>query len=77
MATRKSIKLDAINNAKRIVLKVGSSLLINSKSGKINTSWIKSLAENISFLISNKKELLIVSSGAIALGKNELKLKNK
>tara|TARA_B100000686_G_scaffold265830_1_gene280409 strand:- start:21990 stop:23126 length:1137 start_codon:yes stop_codon:yes gene_type:complete len=77
MATRKSIKLDSINNAKRIVLKVGSSLLINSKSGKINTSWIKSLAENISFLISNKKEILIVSSGAIALGKNELRLKNK
>jgi len=77
MATIKSIKLDAINDAKRIVLKVGSSLLINSKSGTINTSWIKSLAQNISFLINSKKEILIVSSGAIALGKNELKLKNK
>ena len=77
MASIKSIKLDAINDAKRIVLKVGSSLLINNRSGKINTAWIKSLAENISYLISNKKEILIVSSGAIALGKNELKIKNK
>ena len=77
MASRKPIKLDAINNAKRIVLKVGSSLLINNISGKINTAWIKSLAENIAFLKTNKKEILIVSSGAIALGKNELKIKSK
>ncbi len=77
MATRKSIKLDVINNAKRIVLKVGSSLIINNKNGSINKTWMKSFIRNISFLMENKKEVLIVSSGSIALGKNELKLNNK
>ena len=74
MASRKSVKLDIINNANRIVIKVGSSLLIQNKNGSINKPWMKSFADDISFLIKSKKEILIVSSGAIALGKNELKI---
>ena len=75
MASRKQVKLDVIKNANRIVLKVGSSLLIKSKNGSINKTWMKSFAEDISTLTKSKKEILIVSSGAIALGKNELKIK--
>ena len=76
MASRKSVKLDIINNANRIVIKVGSSLLIKNKNGSINKPWMKSFADDISFLIKSKKEILIVSSGAIALGKSELKIYN-
>ena len=77
MVSLKSIKLDSINNAKRIVLKVGSALIVNPKTGKINASWVQSLVKDILFLLNKDKEILIVSSGAIALGKSELNLQNK
>ncbi len=56
---------------KRIILKIGSSLLINNK--KVNISWLDSLASNIKEL-SNEYEFIIVSSGAISLGCNKLNL---
>lgn len=74
MASLKTIKNDAILHAKRIVIKIGSSLIINNKTGNLDNQWMDALAENIDFLIKNKKELLVVTSGAIALGKNELNL---
>ena len=77
MVSIKSIQLDSISNAKRIVLKVGSALIVNPKTGNINESWVKSLVQDIVFLLKNNKEILIVSSGAIALGKSELNLQNK
>jgi len=77
MVSIKSIQLDSISNAKRIVLKVGSALIVNPKTGNINESWVKSLVQDILFLLKNNKEILIVSSGAIALGKSELNLQNK
>ncbi len=73
MVSIKSIQLDSISNAKRIVLKVGSALIVNPKTGNINESWVKSLVQDILFLLKNNKEILIVSSGAIALGKSELR----
>ena len=77
MVSIKSIKLDSIKNASRIVLKVGSALIVNPKTGKINEAWVQSLVKDILFLLNKDKEILIVSSGAIALGKSELNLDNK
>ena len=77
MVSIKSIKLDSINDAKRIVLKVGSALIVNPKTGNINNSWVENLVQDILFLLKKNKEILIVSSGAIALGKSELNLQNK
>ena len=54
----------------RIVLKVGSSLIVNPTTGNINSAWVENLANDILFLLNKNKEVLIVSSGAIALGKN-------
>jgi len=59
------------NTRRRIILKIGSSLLINNK--KVNISWLDSLASNIKEL-NNKYEFIIVSSGAISLGCNKLNL---
>ena len=77
MVSVKSIKLDSVNNAKRVVLKVGSALIVDPKTGSIKESWVKSLVKDILFLLNKNKEILIVSSGAIALGKSELGLQNK
>ena len=63
-------KLQLIKNAKRIVIKIGSSLLIDN--GKFNYKWLTSFVEDIdSFL--NKTQIIIVASGAVSLGKSYLK----
>lgn len=77
MVSLKSINIESISKAKRIVIKVGSSLIVNPDTGYINNIWLNSLARDILFLLSKNKEILVVSSGAIALGKNELNIANK
>ena len=61
------------NASKRIVIKIGSSLLVDSASG-IKEQWLDSLVEDIADLHSNGAQILLVSSGAIALGRNVLGL---
>ena len=62
-----------MKNSKKLIIKIGSSLLTNS-SGGIRKSIIKNVVEDIFWLIKNKKEVIIVSSGAISLGKSKLNL---
>ena len=61
-------------NAKRIVVKIGSSLLVDSASGTLKAAWLSSLCDDIAQLKVEGKEVIVVSSGAIALGRNVLKL---
>jgi len=56
-----------LKNSKIIVIKIGSSLLVNDKK-KIRKKWLSSFAKDIKKLISKNKKIIIVSSGAIALG---------
>tara|TARA_B100000959_G_scaffold145337_1_gene152647 strand:+ start:840 stop:1934 length:1095 start_codon:yes stop_codon:yes gene_type:complete len=65
-----------INKAKKIVLKIGSSNLVDN-NGKLKEKWLKSLVADIEKLRKSGKEFVIVSSGAIALGQNYLKVKKK
>ena len=59
---------------RRIVVKVGSSLLVDAKAGKLNETWLASLAADLAALHGGRRDLLVVSSGAIALGRTVLKL---
>jgi glutamate 5-kinase len=61
-----------IGRAKRLVIKIGSSLLISD--GKLNIDWVESLIADIETLRSQGKEVIIVSSGAVALGRVTLEL---
>ncbi|MET0841923.1 MAG: glutamate 5-kinase [Methyloceanibacter sp.] len=61
-------------NAKRIVVKIGSSLLVDGASGTLKADWLGALADDIAALRAAGKEVIVVSSGAIALGRNVLKL---
>src|SRR6187549_2402350 len=63
-----------LKNFRRIVVKVGSSLLIDSDAGEVRTAWLKALAADLAKLHGEGRELLIVSSGSIALGRSRLKL---
>jgi glutamate 5-kinase len=61
--------------AKRIVVKVGSALLVDSAAGTLKRDWLASLAFDVAALRQQKKDVIVVSSGAIALGRRALKLK--
>jgi len=65
-----------INNSKKIVIKIGSSTLIDDK-GKPKKLWLEEFAKDIKSLIKQKKQVVIVSSGAIALGCQYLGIKKK
>ena len=62
-----------INLYNRIVIKIGSALL-SSSNGVVNHSILASISEDIAWLLKNDKQVLIVSSGAIALGRKKIKL---
>ena len=69
-------KIPALADFRRIVVKVGSSLLVDSGAGKLKEAWLASLADDIAKLHEEKRDVLVVSSGAIALGRAVLKLPN-
>jgi glutamate 5-kinase len=60
--------------AKRLVVKIGSALLVDTASGTLRQAWLEALADDIAALRAKGKEIVVVSSGAIALGRNALKL---
>ena len=59
---------------RRIVVKVGSSLLVDADAGRVREAWLSSLVADIADLHGDGRDVLIVSSGAIALGRSVLKL---
>jgi glutamate 5-kinase len=63
-----------LNKFRRIVVKVGSSLLVDSEAGEVRASWLAALASDLASLHHEGREILIVSSGSIALGRGKLKL---
>jgi glutamate 5-kinase len=63
-----------LKNFRRIVVKVGSSLLIDSEAGEVKAPWLAALAADLARLHYERCEVLIVSSGSIALGRSRLKL---
>ena len=64
-----------VNKFKKIVIKLGSSTVVDKK-GKFKSAWVQSLVQDIKSLKKNT-EVIVVSSGAIALGQNFLKIKKK
>ena len=64
----------ALDTASRLVLKIGSAILIDSETGQLREDWLGSLSHDIAALKSGGKDVVIVSSGAIALGRARLGL---
>jgi len=69
-----SSKAPSLIDFRRIVVKVGSSLLVDSEAGRVKEDWLASLAADIAELHKDKRDVLVVSSGAIAFGRAVLKL---
>jgi len=66
-----------LKNSHRIVLKIGSALLVDTQSHTLRMNWLNGLCEDIVVLKTAGKDIIIVSSGAISLGRARLGLTNK
>lgn len=60
--------------ARRIVVKIGSALLVDRRTGRLKATWLNSLADDVADLTTSGREVILVSSGAIALGRHVLGL---
>ena len=63
-----------LSDSKRLVIKIGSALLVDERSGAIRQDWLRALAEDVAGLRDGGIEVLLVSSGAIAVGRRHLGL---
>jgi glutamate 5-kinase len=73
-AKKPTTRTPRLGDFRRIVVKIGSSLLVDAKGGRLNEKWLTSLAADIAALYADNRDILVVSSGAIALGRAVLKL---
>ena len=69
-----TLETSALDTTKRLVIKIGSAILINAETGQLREDWLESLANDIADLKKSGKAVIIVSSGAIALGRARLGL---
>jgi glutamate 5-kinase len=60
--------------ARRIIVKIGSALLVDPSSGALKQTWLASLADDVERVRQRGSEIIVVTSGAIALGRRMLKL---
>ncbi len=63
-----------LTEARRVVVKVGSALLVDQVSGRLNRSWLEALVQDIRRMRRRGQQVIIVSSGAVALGRRQLGL---
>lgn len=61
-------------NFHRILVKIGSALLVDRDSGQLKSEWLSALVADLVALAAKDREILVVSSGAIALGRRSLDL---
>jgi glutamate 5-kinase len=63
-----------LSKARRIVVKIGSALLVDAGTGGIKASWLETLIDDLARLKAQGAAIIVVSSGAIAMGRRALKL---
>ena len=54
-------------NFRRIVIKIGSALLVDRATGRLREDWLTAFVDDVAQLAAGGREILLVSSGAIAL----------
>jgi glutamate 5-kinase len=72
--TDRKVTAHRFTEAKRVVVKVGSALLVDGEKGRLNRAWLESFAADVAALRKRGQEVILVSSGAIALGRRHLGL---
>jgi len=74
MPQRAAPHTSPLQRARRVVVKVGSALLVDGATGRLNRGWLETLVADVVRLRRQGKEVVLVSSGAIALGRRHLGL---
>ena len=69
--------VNRLAKARRFVVKIGSALLVEDASGRIRRDWLDALADDVAALRTDGKQAILVSSGAIAVGRRHLGLTQK
>ena len=64
----------ALGDARRLVVKIGSALLVDRASGALRAEWLRSLAADVARIRARGTDVVLVSSGSIALGRGVLGL---
>lgn len=64
----------SVKNAKRVVIKIGSALLVDRVTGALRQDWLQGLAQDVLRLKRRGQDVVLVSSGSIALGRGVLDL---
>lgn len=67
---------NSLASSRRLVVKIGSALLVDAETGRLRESWLEGLAADVSGLKERGVEVLLVSSGSIALGRRALGLRS-
>ncbi len=65
---------DALAPYRRLTIKIGSATIVDSATGKVRSDWLSALCEDLAALKAQGKSIVVVSSGAIALGRGLLGL---
>lgn len=68
---------ELLSSSKRVVIKIGSALLVDTNKSDLKQNWLTALAEDIQNLRQKNIDIIVVSSGAIALGRTRLGLIGK
>jgi glutamate 5-kinase len=66
----------SLTSAKRLVVKIGSALLVDKTTGQLRGEWLHGLAQDVAWLQGQGTQVVLVSSGSIALGRGALGLPN-
>ncbi len=74
MPHRPSLTASPLLQARRVVIKVSSALLVDQDTGRLNRTWLETLIEDLLRLRKRGQQVILVSSGAIALGRRQLGL---
>ena len=69
---QQELNTSIFENANRILIKFGSSLLVDDSTGEVRMEWLRSVADDVAKLQALGKDVMIVSSGAIAVGRRDL-----
>ncbi len=64
----------SLSDAKRLVVKIGSALLVDRDTGALRADWLRALAEDVAAIKARGTDVILVSSGSIALGRGVLGL---
>jgi glutamate 5-kinase len=68
---------ERLANAGRVVVKIGSALFVDQQTGELDRGWLEGVCADVAQMRRAGKDVVIVSSGAVALGRGELELRGR